>query len=207
MIRILGKLQSINVRKVLWTCDEIGLEYQREDWGVGTQPTSDPAFRAINPKGLVPVLVDGDAILTESNSIVRYLAAKHGRDDLLPEAPLARARVEEAMDWQATEFNAAWRVAFSALVRGNPAAGSPEQVAGSLREWNAMVGLLDDRLARSGPYACGEAFTVADIVVGLSVNRWFQSPIERPDFPAVGNYFERLRRRPAAGPYLGGTTD
>ena len=207
MIRILGKLQSINVRKVLWTCDEIGLDYEREDWGVGTRPTSDPAFRALNPKGLVPVLVDGDTVLTESNSIVRYLAARHRRGDLLPEAPLARARVEEAMDWQATEFNAAWRIAFSALVRGNMAAGSPEQVAGSVREWNAMVGLLDDRLSRSGPYVCGDAFTVADVVIGLSVNRWFQSPIERPELAAVAGYYERLRRRPPGAPYLGGTTD
>lgn len=207
MLRVLGKLQSINVRKVLWACDEIGLAYRQEEWGAGTRPTSDPAFLALNPKGLVPVVVDGDAVLTESNSIVRYLAARHGRRDLLPEQPLARARVEEAMDWQATEFNAAWRVAFQALVRRNPEAGSPEQVARSLREWAAMVALLEARLAASGPYVCGDTFTVADIAIGLSANRWFQSPIERPVFPAVAGYLARLRERGAARRYLGGDTD
>lgn len=207
MLRILGKLQSINVRKVLWACDEIGVAYRQEAWGAGTRPTSDPAFLALNPKRLVPVLVDGDVVLTESNSIVRYLAARHGRRDLLPDEPLARARVEEAMDWQATEFNSAWRVAFQALVRCNPDAGTPAQVARSLADWDAMLALLDARLMASGPYVCGDTFTVADIVIGLSVNRWFQAPIDRPSRPAVEHYFGRLRERGAAHRYLGGDTD
>jgi len=207
MLRILGKSQSINVRKVLWACDEIGLAYRQEEWGAGTRPTSDPAFLALSPKRLVPVLVDGDAVLTESNSIVRYLAARHGRRDLLPDDPLARARVEEAMDWQATEFNSAWRIAFQALVRRNPEAGTPAQVARSLADWGAMLALLDSRLAASGPYVCGDAFTVADIVIGLSVNRWFQAPIDRPSRPAVERYFDRLRERGGARRHLGGDTD
>lgn len=207
MLRVLGKATSINVRKVLWTCDEIGLDYEREDWATAALPTADPEFQALNPKGLVPVIVDGDAVLTESNTIVRYLAARHGRHDLLPEAPLARARVEELMDWQATEFNNAWRVAFPALVRGNPAGATPAQVARSVGEWTAAVALLESRLARTGPYACGADFTVADVVIGLSVNRWLQAPIDRPSLPAVERYFARLVERPAARPYLGGATD
>lgn len=207
MLRILGNTRSINVRKVLWACGEIGVDYCQEDWGSGGRPPSDPEFLAFSPKGLVPVLIDGDAVITESNTIVRYLAARHGRTDLLPAAPLARARVEEAMDWQATEFNAAWRVAFQALVRRNPQAGNAEQIARSLRDWTAMLALLEAQLARSGPYACGGAFTVADIVIGLSVNRWLQAPIDRPVFAAVQRYFERLRERSAAQRFLGGDTD
>jgi glutathione S-transferase len=122
MLRILGKRQSINVRKVLWTCDEIGLSYTQEEWGSGTRMTSEPEFRALNPKALVPVIVDDGAVLTESNTIVRYLARKYGRDDLLPADPLTRARVEEMMDWQATELNWSWRIVFQATVRKIPQA-------------------------------------------------------------------------------------
>ncbi len=117
MIRILGKRSSINVRKVLWTCEEAGIEYQQEDYGSGYSPLDTPEFLALNPNALVPVLVDDDFVLWESNSICRYLARKVGRDDLLPSALRAAAQVEHWMDWQATEFNSAWRYAFTGLVR------------------------------------------------------------------------------------------
>jgi glutathione S-transferase len=207
MLRILGKRQSINVRKVLWTCDEIGVAYTQEEWGAGARPTSEAAFLALNPKALVPVLIDDGDVLTESNTIVRYLAVKHRRMDLFPEAPLARARVDELMDWQATEFNLAWRVAFQAIVRKNQKAGTAEQIQRSLKDWTTMLRLLEQRLVSSGPHVCGDAFTVADIVIGLSVNRWFQTPIERPDLPLVRAYLDRLMQRAAAKPYLGGETD
>jgi glutathione S-transferase len=207
MMRILGKRQSINVRKVLWACDEIGVAYAQEDWGIGARETAAPEFLALNPKALVPVLIDGDIVLTESNTIVRYLAAKHRRSDLLPENPRERARVEEIMDWQATDFNFAWRTAFQALVRQNPLAGNNMQIERSLKEWAAMVGLLEARLSRIGPYVCGSTFTVADIVIGLSVNRWYQSPIERQIFPAVQSYFDRIKNRKPARPYIQGETD
>ena len=206
MLRILGKRQSINVRKVLWTCDEIGLPYSQEEWGAGTRPTSEAEFQLLNPKGLIPVVVDGDNALTESNTIVRYLATKHGRADLLPVEPLARAHVEEFMDWQATELNWSWRVAFQSIVRKN-AHGTADQIAHSLAEWTRMMLLLEQRLADARPYICGAQFTVADIVIGLSVNRWFQTPMERPALPRIGSYFGKLMQRPAAATYLGGSTD
>ena len=207
-MRILGKVASINVRKVLWTCNELGADYLHEEWGFGTpRATSDPEFLMLNPKGMVPVLVDGEVILTESNTIVRYLASKHERDDLLPSDPRLRSRVEEMMDWQATDFNSAWRVAFQALVRSDPRAGDAEQISRSIDQWNKMIALLEVRLAGAGPYVCGDVFTVADIAIGLSVNRWLQSPIPRPRFDTVTCYFERLLRRPAAKGLLGGTTD
>jgi glutathione S-transferase len=120
-MRILGRTSSINVRKVLWTCDEIGLSYHREDWGAGFKPTSSREFLALNPIGLVPVIEDENGVLRESNSICRYLAAKAGRTDLLPADPYRRAGVEQWMDWQATDLNASWNYAFLALVRNNPA--------------------------------------------------------------------------------------
>jgi glutathione S-transferase len=207
MLRILGKRQSINVRKVLWACDEIGVPYSQEEWGAGTRATSEAEFRLLNPKGLVPVIVDGDKILTESNTIVRYLSMKHGRADLLPLEPLARARVEEVMDWQATELNWSWRVAFQSIVRRNEHAGTADQIAESLAEWTRMMLLLEERLSDAWLCACGTDFTAADIVIGLSINRWFQTPMERPALPHIESYFRKLIERPAAAPYLGGNTD
>ena len=118
MLKILGKASSINVRKVLWACDEVGKPFEREDWGSGHRDAAAPEFLALNPNGLVPVLIDGDLVLWESNTIIRYLAAAYGPGHLLPEAPRDRALVEKWMDWQATELNNAWRYAFQALVRG-----------------------------------------------------------------------------------------
>ena len=91
MLKVYGRANSINVRKVLWMLGELGLAYEREDWGRGYRPTDDPAFRDINPFGVVPVIDDGDFRLRESNTIVRYLADKHGRADLYPEGSEQRA--------------------------------------------------------------------------------------------------------------------
>ncbi|MCA0201217.1 MAG: glutathione S-transferase [Proteobacteria bacterium] len=196
MLKVLGKSSSINVRKVLWTCDEIGVVFEREDWGAGFRSTREPAFLALNPNGLVPVVIDGDEILRESNTIVRYLAVKHGRTDLLPEAAPGRARVEMWMDWQATEFNNAWRYAFQALARKNPAFNDPAQIAHSLRAWTDHMEILDAQLAKTRAFVTGPHFTAADIPIGLSAHRWFATPFERRAFSAVEDYYERLSQRP-----------
>jgi len=197
-MRLLGRAASINVRKVLWTLDEIGLPCAHEPWGEGALSLSDPAFVALNPGRLVPVLVDGDLVLTESNTICRYLAAREGRSDLLPRDPRGRAEVERWMDWQASELNHAWRYAFMALVRRSPAFADAAQVAASVREWGRQLVLLETALERSGAFAAGAAFTLADIVLGLSVQRWFMTPVDgRPALPAIAAYHQRLSERPA----------
>jgi glutathione S-transferase len=186
MLRILGKASSINVRKVLWTCDEIGIAHVRSDDG--------PEL-ARNPNGLVPVIVDGDFVLWESNSIIRYLANKWAADALMPVEPRQRAEVDRWIDWQATEFNSAWRYAFSAIVRRN--LGDAGQIEASKQQWTRMVAILDGQLAGTGAYVAGTSFTLADIPIGLSVNRWFMTPFERTPFTHVEAYYERLSRRPA----------
>ncbi|MEO3473115.1 glutathione S-transferase family protein [Roseomonas sp. CAU 1739] len=190
-LRIFGKASSINVRKVLWTCAEAGIAFTREDVG----SVAAPEFLAMNPNGLVPVIAVPNGVLWESNTICRYLAASAGRDDLLPRDPLARARVEMWMDWQATELNTAWRPAFMALLRDDRTV-TPAQVAASAAAWNAKMALLDAQLARSGAFVAGDTFTLADIVIGLSVNRWLMTPIDRPSLPAVAAYADRLATRP-----------
>jgi len=199
-LRLLGRLSSINVRKVMWTAAQLGLPVEREDWGAGFRSPQEPGFLALNPNGLIPVLIDGETVLWESNTICRYLAARQGDTGLLPTEPAERARVEQWMDWQAGELNNAWRVAFMALVRGQAAA--PEAIAQSVAHWNRHMALLDARLARTGAFVCGPVFTLADVVLGLSTQRWRATPMAHAELPAVTAYMRRLGQRPGFAEFV-----
>ncbi len=197
MLRLLGKAPSINVRKVLWTCDELGLAVDNEQWGSGFRPTGTPEFLALNPNAMVPVLVDGDVVLWESNTICRYLAGRYHGEALLPADPARRAVVEQWMDWQATELNNAWRYAFMGLVKNSPAHRDAAAIEASVAAWNRHMVILERQLERSAAFVCGAEFTLADVVLGLSVQRWVMMPFEHPALPAVQAYYERLSERPA----------
>lgn len=196
MLKILGQLRSINVRKVLITCAELNLAFEQEDWGAGKRSTLEPEFLALNPTGLVPVLIDGDFVLWQSNTICRYLAAREGRTDLLPADPQGRGRVEQWIDWQATELNDSWRYAFIGLVRKNPAYQDSARIAQSTVEWNQQMRLLEQQLDKTGAWVLGDRFTLADIGIGLATHRWFETPIEKPALSAVADYYRRWRLRP-----------
>ena len=192
MLTVIGRASSINVRKVLWTCDEVGVPYQRIDAGAD--------LAELNPNRLFPVIRDRDLVLWESNTICRYLARRYGCRELLPIEPQAQAEVERWMDWQLGDLNNAWRYAFMALVRKSPAHTDAAQIAASAGQWNRMIGILDSQLAATGAYAAGPSFTLADVVLGLSVQRWLMTPmpapIERPALPHVVAYHQRLLARP-----------
>lgn len=195
MLKLLGKSSSINVRKVLWLFDELGLAYEQEQYGAGFSPTTTDGFLALNPNAMVPVLVDGEFVLWESNTICRYLASREQRFDLLPASPKERALVEKWMDWQATELNNSWRYPFMALVRQSPAHRDPSAIHDGVKEWNRHMWIVEDQIQKTGAFITGEAFTVADIVIGLSVHRWFMTPMDHAKLPGVSAYYERLSER------------
>ena len=195
MLRILGKATSINVRKVLWTCAELNIPFLQEEWGTGFQPTDDPRFLALNPNAMVPVIQDGDFTLWESNSIIRYLADVHGGKALYPSQAKARARVDQWIDWQASDLNRSWSYAFSSLVRHSPAHQDAQALAAGCADWARHMAVLDGQLAATGAYVTGEAFSLADIPIGLSVNRWFGAPLAHSHLPHVRAYYERLSER------------
>jgi glutathione S-transferase len=198
MIRILGRANSFNVRKVLWTCGELDLPFEREDWGRGFRPTTDPAFRALNPIGLVPAVLDGDVVLRESNTIVRYLASKYAPGaPIYPADLVARARVEQWMDWANYETSISLRGAFLGGMLNESPWNHPWFVERGRAQITTEVGQLETHLQRTGPYVTGGTFTLGDIPVGLVVNRWFHLNFERPAFPAVEKYYETLSLRPA----------
>jgi len=195
MLKILGRVSSLNVRKVLWACVELGLEVEREDWGTGFRDVTDPAFVALNPNAQIPVLVDGDFVLWESNSIIRYLCNR-APTALYPVEAQARARIDQWIDWQATELNGSWIYAFQALVRKSPLHTDPVLIERSVVQWTRMMTILDDQLARTGGHVAGPDVSLADIPIGVSVMRWFNAPIARTPLPAVDAYVERLKLRP-----------
>jgi glutathione S-transferase len=196
MLQVLGRATSLNVRKVLWVCHELEITYELQEWGSGNLAVDSPAFRALNPNALVPVIRDGAFILWESNTICRYLASTHERTDLLPVDARERARVEQWMDWQATELNDAWRYAFMGLVRSSPRHSDPAAIDSSVRSWNRCMTILEQQVQKTGAFAAGRRFTLADVVLGLATNRWLMTPMERPTLPAVAAYYERLSEHP-----------
>ena len=205
-IKILGRVTSINVRKVLWAADEMGLAYDREDWGLPIRDPKVPEFLALNPNGQVPVLIDGDFVLWESNAVLLYLAETYGRGTLLTEDPHLRARMYQWLGWQASELNPPWGYAVNALVRHTPGYDDPAKIADSIERWTVEMELLEGHLAKGESYVAGRQFTLADIAIGLSVHRWFMTPFEKADLPAVAQYYGRLKERPAGVAWLGAGT-
>lgn len=195
MLKILGKASSINVRKVLWTCAELQIPFERQDWGSGFRDTTTPEFVALNPNAMVPVIDDEGFVLWESNTIIRYLANRANAVHLYPAEAKARARVDQWMDWQASDLNRSWGYAFMSLVRQSAAHQDPESLAQGCREWTRHMAILDRQLDTTAAYVSGCEFSLADIPIGLSVNRWFETPLTRADFPAVSAYYERLSER------------
>ncbi|HRD76579.1 MAG TPA: glutathione S-transferase N-terminal domain-containing protein [Hyphomicrobiaceae bacterium] len=198
MLEIYGRANSINVRKVLWMCAELGLPYTRSDWGRGYRATSEAEFRQVSDFGVVPVVVDDGFVLRESNTIVRYLAAKHGRADLYPADLKSRATIEQWMDWASTDLYQSVRPVFLGLVvKMAPFKDQPDVIQSAGRDWNGQMQRLDRHLADSGPYVAGATFTIADIPVGLVVNRWASIAFDKPKLEAVSAYYERLSQRTA----------
>lgn len=198
MLKIYGRANSINVRKVLWTVDEIGIPFEREDWGRGFRPTSEPEFLALNPFGLVPVIDDDGFILSESHAIIRYLASTHSREDLFPADPRQRGLVESWMEWQGTEVSNVHRAAIFANVFKLDVTGGQDVIDASLVEWPKRMAIIEAQLRKTGVYIAGATFTLADVCIGLTVNRWFGTPTgAKPDFPAMAAYYDLLAERPA----------
>jgi glutathione S-transferase len=197
-LRILGRANSFNVRKVLWLCDELGLAHTREDWGRGFRPTTTPEFLRLNPVAQVPVVLDGDLVLRESHAILRYLCLKHAAEHLYPSPPAQRFQVERWMDWISYDLTHAMRGAFLGGQLGEAPWNNPWFVAQGRTDFTHCMRLVEDELTDGRAHACGDAFTLADIPLGLVVNRWFAvGGFEKPELPRVAAYLERLSQRPA----------
>jgi glutathione S-transferase len=197
MLKVYGRANSSNVRKVLWVADEIGLPLSRSDWGRGYRSTDEPEFKRVSAFGVVPVIDDDGFILRESNTIVRYLCSKHGRADLYPTGLQQRALVESWMDWGSTDFYMGARTVFLGLSAKVAAFQDDRLITPAIADWTLQMRRLDAALAANGPFLAGADFTIADIPAGIVVNRWYCVDFAKPDLPAVQRYYDRLAERPA----------
>ncbi len=196
MLTIYGRVNSVNVQKVLWCLAELQVPYTRIDAGLEHGKNDEPWYLALNPNGRVPLMVDGSFSLWESNTIVRYLAAKHGFGSLCPASLETRALAERWMDWQLSTLVLPVSIVFQNLFRRPAGERDMAAVERNVPVANRAVALLDAHLEKQ-PYVAGDAFTMGDIPVGATVHRWLEIPaIDRPPFRAVRAWRERLAARP-----------
>lgn len=197
MLKIWGRITSINVQKVVWCADELGLDFERTDVGGSFGGNDTPAYLAMNPNGLVPVIDDDGFILYESNAIVRHLAASRGAGTLWPAEARARADTDRWMEWQSTGFTPAMWGAFWQLVRTPAEKRDAALVESSRAKTEKHAAILDAHLG-GRRFLTGEAFTAADIVVGCAAHRWLHMPVQRVARPNLERWYAELRSRPAS---------
>ena len=198
MLKIWGRTNSVNVQKVLWCCDELGLPFERIDAGLQFGRVNDADYRELNPNGQIPTLTDGTFVLWESNSILRYLAMQYGASSsLYPVEPQLRASIDRWLDWSLSTLVPAERPVFLTLVRTPPEERDMEALAVNLKTLVARWKILDEHLqGRFHPE--GDRFTIADIVLGAFAKRWFGvEGIERPPMPSLERWYQRLTQRAA----------
>ena len=195
MLKILGRDTSSNVMKVLWACAELDLEFEREDIGgkYGGNDTSD--FLRLNPNGLVPVIVDDGFINWESNSCVRYLAAKHDPGGLYPDNLQVRAVAERWMDWQVTTVSPTMIPVFRGMIRTAPENRDMDAIQASRAALSAKMSIINNVLAEN-TFMTGDTFTMGDIPLGIAAWRWFNMPIEREEYPHLKRWVDALGERP-----------
>lgn len=225
MLHIWGRISSINVKKVVWTAQELGLDFQRTEAGGMFGVVKTPEYMRLNPNSMVPVIEDDDYVLWESNVIVRYLCAKYDTPTLAasraalpaegarlawggkvrrPSSGLlyptdlpARFDAERWMDWQQTTLNPASRTGFWQLIRTPPEQRSDALIAESNAAVESLMATLDAHLAQRA-FMLGEHISMADIPLACEVHRWFGLPQPRQSRPNIERWYQRLWDRQAA---------
>ncbi|MNF39746.1 Glutathione S-transferase GstB [compost metagenome] len=196
MLKIWGRRNSTNVRKVLWCAEEIGIAHEQLDAGGAFGLVSDAAYRALNPNGLVPMIEDDGLVLWESNAVVRYLAARYAAGSLYPESPVLRAEGDKWMDWATSSLAAPFRDLFWGTLRTPPAERNQVLIDAALTRCGELLAIPDRALAER-PYLSGADFAMGDIPLGCFAYAWFEMPILRPELPDLEAWYERLKARPA----------
>lgn len=205
MRQLLGRANSSNVMKVIWLLEEMKLPYERKDIGGQFGGTDTPEYRAMNPNGVVPTLIEDDFVLWESNVILRYLAAAHEPGHRFwPRDLRARANVDRWMDWQQTTLGPPMSVVFWGLVRTAPERRDPAAIQKAAARLAELYGLLDAVLAGS-EYIGGPDLSLCDMAIGVHAHRWFSfEGIDRPEQPRLRAWYERLLARAAYKQHVAG---
>jgi glutathione S-transferase len=196
MLEIWGRPYSSNVIPVIWTANELGLDYTLQLAGGSFGKLDTEAYGKINPNRMIPSICDGDFALWESLAIVRYLCDRYGAGTLSPADPQMRAIADQWMEWSASRAFMPVIYLFFATVRTQPAERDSAKIASLNKEAHDALTILDRHLA-DRPYVCGDEFTMGDIPIGCVVYRYFNVEVERPALPHVEAWYDRLTTRPA----------
>ena len=199
MLRVWGRVNSLNVQKVLWALAELKVSYERTDAGMQFGVVNEPFYKKMNPNSRVPTIEDDGFILWESNAIVRYLAARHGMGGLCPTDLRQRADADRWMDWASTTLQPVMHPVFWGLVRTPP----EKRDTAAIEEANKALGDTFDALKQGlegRNYVAGSNFTMGDIPVGAYAWRWYSLPVARPKLNNVEAWYARLQERPAYRP-------
>jgi glutathione S-transferase len=194
MLRVLGRATSGNVQKVVWLLEEMGAPYKREDYGRQFNNTQDAAYLKLNPNGKVPTLVDGDTVVWESNSILRYICNKQGSNGFYPADAAARSQVDRWMDWQLASLNNPYLGIFREAKK--PAAERAASWAQDAKELKTQLEILAGGLG-SQAWIAGEGMTLADICLGPIIHRCFDFPVELPGMANLRVWRDKISARPA----------
>lgn len=197
MLTLWGRASSSNVQCVRWALAELGLSCERIDAGEGFGGLDDPGFLAMNPMGKIPVIRDGDVVLFESAAILRYLARVYGDAGFWPEGVARRSVVDQWAEWAKQEVaNRFTGPVFWRVVRTPEARHDKAAIAHAVEVLEVSLAVADARLATRS-WLAGEAMTPADFHLGHILYRYYDIDIPRADLPALRDYFDRLRERPA----------
>lgn len=196
MVRLLGRPNSINVQKVMWLAAEIGLDVERLDIGGAFGGNDTPEYLAKNPTGKIPTMEDGDFILWESNSIVRYLAEKYGSSPWYPALQEDRYRASQWMDHYIATLHPGMTVIFHNLIRMSSKERDDDLVHKTVKSLGIAWEVVDRHLA-DNMFLTGNAPTMGDIPMGCAAYRWHTLEIDRPVLPNLQRWYEALASRSA----------
>lgn len=197
MLKVWGRMSSINVRKVVLAAQWLAIPFERIDAGAAFGIVQTPAYKARNPNAMVPLIEDDGYVLWESNVIVRYLGAKHGLGGFYPQALPQRFDAERWMDWQQTTLNPAGRDAFLQLIRVAPEQRNQAAIDASITATEPLLDLLEAHLA-SCQFMAGDTLTMADIPIACELHRWNGLPIRHAARPHLARWYGQLLALPAA---------
>ncbi|MFO1080142.1 MAG: glutathione S-transferase family protein [Reyranellaceae bacterium] len=200
-MKIWGRANSINVQKVLWAAAECGLKYEREDVGGAFGGNDQPWYLKMNPNGVVPTIDDGGRIIWESNSAVRYLAARYASGTLWPIDPGQRSEADRWMDWQLSTISEPMRQVFWGLIRTPPEKRDMAAIGKAAEDCGKLFARLDAHLA-DRPYVGGGHLTMGDIPVGCFAYRYFALDIKRPELKHLRAWHDRLATRPGFAQHI-----
>jgi len=185
---------SPNVRRVRLTAAVLGIELEEKLLDFAKGEHKNPEYLALNPNGAVPTLVDGDFVLTESRSIMQYLASKKPESGLLPKDEAARADVIRWQFWDSSHFSPQLGTyTFEKLIKGMVGLGEPDvaKPTEALATFRRFGAVLNQRL-EGRQYVVGNGLTLADLTLASSLMYAKQTEVPLAEFPNVERWFARI---------------